>query len=106
MRVAEQTSGLCAVIHDNNPASLKQGPWDIAANQIIFEEAGGSFVNPNLERTSAFKAEPIIIAPTLGLAKQIVDCIDAHANPTLSPAAALSGGTLDRVSGLKAQPSA
>ena len=78
MRVAEQASGLCAVIHDNNPRSLKQGPWDIAANQIIFEEAGGFFVNPNLERTSAFKAEPIVIAPTLGLAKEIIECVDGR----------------------------
>lgn len=76
MRVAEQSSGLCAAIHDNNPASLKQGPWDIAANQIIFEEAGGVFLNPQLEPTSPFKAEPIIVVPTRDLAKQICECVE------------------------------
>lgn len=75
MRVAEQASGLCAAIHDNNPASLKQGPWDIAANQIIFEEAGGVFVNPDLKSTSPFVAEPIIIAPNTDLSEQIVGCV-------------------------------
>lgn len=77
MRVAEQANGLSAAIHDNNPDSLKQGPWDIAANQIIFEEAGGVFLNPNLEPSSPFVAEPIIIAPSLTLAKQISDCVAA-----------------------------
>ena len=72
MRVAEDPNGLRAAVHDNNPASVKQGPWDIAANQIIFEQAGGVFVNPDLERTSPFKPEPIIIAPSLELARQIV----------------------------------
>ena len=73
MRVAEDPNGIRAAIHDNNPASVKQGPWDIAANQIIFEEAGGVFVNPDLQRTSPFKAEPIVIAPTIELARQIVN---------------------------------
>lgn len=72
MRIAEESSGLAIAIHDNNPASLKQGPWDIAANQVIFEEAGGVFVNPQGERTSPFKAEPIIIAPSPELATQVI----------------------------------
>ena len=76
MRIAEQANGLCAAIHDNNPDSLKQGPWDIAANQIIFEEAGGVFLNPQLERTSPFVAEPILICPNLDLAKQIIGCVE------------------------------
>lgn len=74
MRIAEQNSGLKAVIHDNTATSLKQGPWDIAANQVIFEEAGGVFVNPNGERTNLFKAEPIIIAQSRQLAEAIIDC--------------------------------
>jgi fructose-1,6-bisphosphatase/inositol monophosphatase family enzyme len=64
---------LTVAIHDNNPASLKQGPWDIAANQLIFEEAGGVFVNPDGNRISLFRAEPIIIAPSLDLARQVID---------------------------------
>jgi len=88
MRVAEDTNGIRAAVHDNNPASVKQGPWDIAANQIIFEEAGGVFVNPNMQRTSPFKAEPIVIAPTVELARQIVKLVnsDAHAQDQLGNA--------------------
>ena len=77
MRVAEDPNGIRAAVHDNNPASVKQGPWDIAANQIIFEEAGGVFLNPSLKQTSPFKAEPIVIAATTELAKQIVDLASA-----------------------------
>ncbi len=72
MRIAEQKSGLCCAIHDNNPDSLKQGPWDIAANQVIFEEAGGLFVNPNGNRINPFVAEPIIIATNQKLADEII----------------------------------
>lgn len=73
MRIAEQNSGLTAAIHDNGPKHLKQGPWDIAATQIIFEEAGGVFVNPDAQPTSPFRAEPIVIAPTIELAKQMIE---------------------------------
>jgi myo-inositol-1(or 4)-monophosphatase len=75
MRVAEQANGLCAVVHDNNPDSVKQGPWDIAANQLIFEEAGGLFLTPDLKRTSPFVAEPIIITPTFELGAEIANCV-------------------------------
>lgn len=75
MRIVEQANGLCAAIHDNSPHSLKQGPWDIAANQIIFEEAGGFFLNPKLERSSPFVAEPIIVTPTRELAEEIGNCV-------------------------------
>ena len=77
MRIAEQNTGLTVAIHDNNPQSLKQGPWDIAANQLIFEEAGGVFLNPEGKRTSVFKAEPIIIAPSLNLARQVIGLLFA-----------------------------
>lgn len=75
MRIAEQSNGLCAAMHDNNPTSLKQGPWDIAANQIIFEEAGGVFLNAKLERVSPFVAEPFLITPNKELAEQILACV-------------------------------
>ncbi|MDF1754199.1 MAG: inositol monophosphatase [Verrucomicrobiales bacterium] len=74
MRIAEQNVGLAVAIHDNSPASLKQGPWDIAANQVIFEEAGGVFVNPDGKRTNLFNAEPIIIAPNRQLADAVLEC--------------------------------
>lgn len=54
-------------------------PWDIAANQVIFEEAGGVFLNPDGNRTSPFQPEPIIIAPNLDLARQVIDrCLAAN----------------------------
>ena len=34
-----------AIIHDNNPLSVKQGPWDAAAPQLVLEEAGGVFLD-------------------------------------------------------------
>lgn len=77
MRVAEAKSGPTAAIHDNGAQYLKQGPWDIAANQIIFEEAGGCFLNPSLQPTSLFQAEPIIVSPTKKLAEEIVDCVSS-----------------------------
>lgn len=77
MRIAEQTSGLTAAIHDNGPIHLKQGPWDIAANQIIFEEAGGFFLNPKGEPTSPFVAEPIIVAPSKELAMKMIELNDS-----------------------------
>ncbi|MEM9410816.1 MAG: inositol monophosphatase family protein [Planctomycetota bacterium] len=81
MRIAEQRTGLTLAIHDNNPESLKQGPWDIAANQIIFEEAGGVFVNPDGKPTSIFIAEPIIIAPHIDLAQKVIDvCLPSIAS--------------------------
>ena len=73
MRILEQDTGLCAAVHDNGDSHLKQGPWDIAANQIIFEEAGGVFLNPNGQPTSPFIAEPIIVAPTEKLALEIIE---------------------------------
>lgn len=71
MRILEQNSRLAIAIHDNNADNLKQGPWDIAANQVIFEEAGGVFCNPDGDRTSPFVAEPIIIAPNKSLADAV-----------------------------------
>jgi len=77
LRIAEARSGLAAAIHDNDASSLKQGPWDIAAIQLIFEQAGGVFLNPALNRTDPFVAEPIIVARSRELARQIVDCVRA-----------------------------
>lgn len=75
LRIAEGASGLAAAIHDNNPARVKQAPWDIAAPQIILEEAGGVFVNPDGGRTNPFVTEPIIVAATRTLADQILDLV-------------------------------
>ncbi|MEM7559894.1 MAG: inositol monophosphatase family protein [Planctomycetota bacterium] len=73
VRIAQGLSSLAAAIHDNNPESVKQGVWDIAAPQIILEEAGGVFVNPEGHRTDPFTVEPIIVARTPEIAKHIID---------------------------------
>ena len=73
MRIAEGSSSLGAAIHDNNPMSVKQATWDVAAPQIILEEAGGVFLNSEGHRTNPFICEPIIVAQTHRIAQQIVD---------------------------------
>lgn len=75
MRIAQSRNPLAAAVHDNNPASVKQAPWDIAAPQIVLEEAGGVFVNLDGERSNPFRAEPIIVARSAVLAKQIIDLV-------------------------------
>ncbi len=73
VRIAEHRSSLAAAIHDNNPAKVKQAAWDIAAPQIILEEAGGVFLNPQGNRTDCFSAEPIIVARSAGIARRIIE---------------------------------
>lgn len=72
VRIAQGGSSLAAAIHDNNPSNVKQAAWDIAAPQIILEEAGGVFVNPNGNRTDPFTVEPIIVARSPAIADSIV----------------------------------
>ncbi|MHC4877277.1 MAG: inositol monophosphatase family protein [Planctomycetota bacterium] len=79
MRIAEGNSGLAAAIHDNNPSNVKQAPWDIAAPQIILEEAGGVFVNFDGEPTDPFHTEPVIVAATRSLADEIIDLVKQDA---------------------------
>jgi myo-inositol-1(or 4)-monophosphatase len=71
-RIAEGSTTLAAAVHDNNPASIKQAAWDIAAPQVILEEAGGVFVNPKGNRTDPFLAEPIIVARSAAIAQKII----------------------------------
>jgi myo-inositol-1(or 4)-monophosphatase len=73
VRIAQGVNALAAAVHDNNPARVKQAAWDIAAPQIILEEAGGVFVNPMGSRTNPFIAEPIIVARSMAIAQRIVE---------------------------------
>ncbi|MEM8735151.1 MAG: inositol monophosphatase [Planctomycetota bacterium] len=73
MRIADSSTSLAAAIHDNNPESVKQGPWDIAANQVILEEAGGVFLNPEGKRSNPFVCEPIIVARSKEIGQVIVE---------------------------------
>ena len=72
MRIAIGDSLLAAAIHDNNPASTKQAAWDIAAPQIIMEEAGGVFLNPDGLPSNPFETRPIIVSRSLKLAQEII----------------------------------
>ena len=82
MRIAAGNSSLQAAVHDNNPQSVKQGSWDIAAPQVILEEAGGVFVNPQGERTDPFRCEPIIVARSRELAEAIAELVHVPASHT------------------------
>ena len=75
MRIAAGSNPLAAAIHDNNVRSMKQAPWDVAAPQIIMEEAGGVFVNSIGRRVDPFHVEQIIVARSPELAQQIVDLL-------------------------------
>lgn len=72
MRIAQNTNSLAVAIHDNNPSNVKQAVWDIAAPQIVLEEAGGVFLNPAGERTDPFTTEPIIVSRSADLARQVI----------------------------------
>ena len=72
MRIAIGDSLLAAAIHDNNPACTNHAAWDIAAPQIIMEEAGGVFLNPDGLPTSPFETRPIIVSRSLKLAQEII----------------------------------
>jgi len=72
MRIAVGDSLLAAAIHDNNPACTKQAAWDIAAPQIIMEEAGGVSLNPDGTPSNPFDSRPIIVSRSLELAQEII----------------------------------
>ena len=71
MRIAAGGTPLRAGVHDNNPASPKQATWDVAAPQVILEEAGGVFLNPRGERSDPFVCEPIIVAASKSIGDEI-----------------------------------
>lgn len=73
VRIAQGGGVPAVAIHDNNPQHPKQGPWDIAAPQLVLEEAGGVFLNPRGERTNLWKTEPMIVARSRELGQQVLD---------------------------------
>ncbi|MEL6105515.1 MAG: inositol monophosphatase [Planctomycetota bacterium] len=73
MRIACSDSSVAAAVHDNNVDHVKQAAWDIAAPQLILEEAGGVFMNPDGQRTDPFRAEPIVVAKSQRLAESIIE---------------------------------
>ena len=72
MRIAESNNSLVAAIHDNNPESVKQAAWDIAAPQCVLSEAGGLFINRDGNPIDPFQPEPFIVARSQKIADQIL----------------------------------
>lgn len=71
-RIADPDTMLVAAVHDNNPSSVKQAAWDIAAPQCILEEAGGVFSTINGGNVDPFVAEPFIVAANQNVADSIL----------------------------------
>lgn len=76
MRLVDGTTGLSAVVHDNNSENVKQAPWDIAAPLAILQEAGGCFLSlRNGEPVGPQDCEPMVVCADRSLAKQIIDLV-------------------------------
>ncbi len=64
---------LSAVLHDNDTRSVKQGPWDTAAVQLLVEEAGGLFLDGATgERYDTLRPSIVLIAATRELANELL----------------------------------
>lgn len=64
---------MSAILHDNDVRSVKQGPWDTAAPQLIIEEAGGLFLNGKTgQRYDTLSPDLVLIAATKELAEEIL----------------------------------
>ncbi len=72
LRIASEFGTLAAAVHDNNPDQVKQAAWDIAAPQLILEEAGGIFLSPSGNRSDPFVAEPVVVARSRELGESIL----------------------------------
>jgi len=72
IRIAESKTRLVAAIHDNRADHVKQAPWDIAAPQLILQEAGGVFRNLDGKPSNPFVAEVIVVARSQQIAEQII----------------------------------
>jgi 3'-phosphoadenosine 5'-phosphosulfate (PAPS) 3'-phosphatase len=76
MRLIDGTTGLSAVVHDNNSENVKQAPWDIAAPRAILHEAGGSFLSLRTGQPIGPKdCEPMVVSADRKLADQIIDLV-------------------------------
>ena len=71
-RMAEHRNAPHLTIHDNNPSSVKQDAWDIAAPQLIMEEAGGVFLSHDGGAVNPFLAEPFLVSASSALAEEVL----------------------------------
>ena len=78
MRIADPTTFLVAAIHDNQPGHVKQAAWDIAAPQLILQEAGGIVVNFRGEPVDPFHPEPFLVASHSGIANSILALLEKN----------------------------
>ncbi len=72
LRIAESKTGLVAAIHDNRADHVKQAAWDLAAPQLILQEAGGVFMNLDGQRTDPFRAEVTLVVRNEKIAEEII----------------------------------
>jgi myo-inositol-1(or 4)-monophosphatase len=75
LRIIEGSKRLSAAVHDNSPSKPKQAPWDLAAPQVIVEEAGGVFLNSKKQPVDIFKTELVFISQSRPLAEAIIDLL-------------------------------
>ncbi len=80
LRIAESNTRLVAAIHDNRADHVKQAAWDIAAPQLILEEAGGVFLNLKGESIDPFKPELIVTARNRQIALEIIELANSRAS--------------------------
>ncbi len=77
LRMIQENSSLICVVHDNQAGSIKQAPWDIAAIQVIVEEAGGvAMTVAKGERINPFHTEPFLYARNEAIAQQLRSLVE------------------------------
>ncbi len=72
-RMASGEKRLSAIVHDNNPDRIKQGPWDVIPAALILEEAGGIVASLEGRPYDPFRPEPFVMASSERILQQLVD---------------------------------
>jgi len=73
-RMAAGEKRLSAIVHDNNPGRVKQGPWDVIPAALILEEAGGAVATLEGARPyDPFQPEPFVMAASDTILEQLVE---------------------------------
>lgn len=72
-RMAAGEKRLSAIVHDNNPHKIKQGPWDVIPAALILEEAGGVVATLEGKPYDPFKPEPFVMAASNKVLLRLVE---------------------------------